>query len=90
MATLTTEPNFHTPGVSPLHAYTPGDDFYEALIEAHRGLTDDASRLLNARLVLLLANQVGDLGVLRAALDAARAGVVPASAAPASDPSTAG
>ncbi len=80
MTALTTEPNFHSPGVEPLHAYTPGDDLYEALIEAHRGLSDDASRLLNARLVLLLANQVGDLAVLRAAISAARAGVAPAPA----------
>jgi len=75
MPLLNTQPNFHTPGVKPLRAFTPGDDFYEALIEAHRGLPDDASRLLNARLVLLLANHVGDLGVLREALAAARAGV---------------
>jgi hypothetical protein len=51
------------------------DDFYEALIEAHRGLTDEQSELLNARLILLLANQIGDLEVLRQALMAAREGV---------------
>jgi hypothetical protein len=45
------------------------------LIETHRGLSDDDSRLVNARLVLLLANHVGDLDVLREALQAARAGV---------------
>ena len=44
------------------------DDFYEALVEAHRGLSDEDSRLLNARLILLLANQVGDMGVLMEAL----------------------
>lgn len=65
MALLNTQPNFHTPGVRTLHAFTPGDDFYDALIETHRGLGDDASRLLNARLVLLLANHIGDLRVLR-------------------------
>ncbi|MEX8520947.1 MAG: DUF2783 domain-containing protein [Leptothrix sp. (in: b-proteobacteria)] len=75
MPTLNTQPNFHTPGVQPLHAFTPGDDFYEALIETHRNLSDEASRLVNARLILLLANQIGDLGVLREALAAARAGV---------------
>jgi hypothetical protein len=75
MAHLNTQPNFGTPGERPLHAFTPGDDFYEALIEAHRGLSDDESRLLNARLVLLLANHLGDLGVLREALQAARAGL---------------
>jgi Protein of unknown function (DUF2783) len=69
---LVTTPNFHTPGTQPHQATTPGDDFYEALIEAHRDLADARSRLLNARLVLLLANHIGDLGVLREALAAAR------------------
>lgn len=49
------------------------DDFYEALIEAHQGLSTSESHAFNARLVLLLANQVGSLPVLRQALDAARA-----------------
>jgi hypothetical protein len=75
MEHLNTRPNFGTPGQHPLHAFSPGDDFYEALIETHRGLTDDASRLVNARLVLLLANHIGDLRVLREALAAARAGI---------------
>ncbi|KQP37223.1 hypothetical protein ASF44_16110 [Pseudorhodoferax sp. Leaf274] len=48
------------------------DDFYEALIDAHQGLSTDESHALNARLVLLLANQVGQLPVLREALAAAR------------------
>jgi hypothetical protein len=51
------------------------DDFYEALIDAHRGLTDAQSQILNARLILLLANQIGDITVLREALLAARAGL---------------
>lgn len=76
---LITQPNFGRPGVTPLRAYTPGDDFYEMLIETHRGLSDDDSRLVNARLVLLLANHVGDLDVLREALQAARAGIGTAS-----------
>ena len=50
------------------------DDFYEALIEAHRGLDSAASHALNARLVLLLANHIGSLVVLQQALQAARAG----------------
>ncbi len=79
---LNTRPNFGLPGVRPLHAYSPGDDFYEALIEAHRGLGDDASRLVNARLVLLLANHIGDLRVLREALAAARAGIAEPAEAP--------
>lgn len=58
-----------------------GDDFYEALIETHRDLTLDQSHALNARLVLLLANHVGELDVLREALQAARDGAAPASPA---------
>ncbi|MFO1338612.1 MAG: DUF2783 domain-containing protein [Burkholderiaceae bacterium] len=72
---LNTEPNFGTPGQRYLRAFTPGDDFYQALIDTHRGLSDEQSQLVNARLVLLLANHVGDLRVLREALAAARAGV---------------
>lgn len=52
-----------------------GDDFYEALIAAHEGLTDEESAALNARLILLLANQVGDVAVLREAVSAARASI---------------
>ncbi len=48
------------------------DDFYQALIDAHAGLTDEQSAALNARLVLLLANQIGDLAALRQAIAAAR------------------
>ncbi len=72
---LNTAPNFHRAGTRPPQAYTPGDDFVEALVAAHRGLSDEASRLLNARLVLLLANHIGDLAVLDEALAAARAGL---------------
>jgi Protein of unknown function (DUF2783) len=48
------------------------DDFYEALIDCHRDLTPEQSHALNARLVLLLANHIGALDVLKAALRAAR------------------
>ena len=72
---LTLTPNFNEPGKRYFRAFSPGDDFYEMLIETHRGLGDDDSRLLNARLVLLLANHIGDLEVLREALRAARAGI---------------
>ena len=51
-----------------------GDDFYEALVETHRDLTPEQSHALNARLVLLLANHIGSLPVLREALAAARGG----------------
>ena len=49
-----------------------GDDFYEALIRAHEGLSEGESDTLNARLVLILANHIGDLGVLEQALALAR------------------
>ena len=51
------------------------DDFYEALIDMHRDLTPQQSQLVNAKLILLLANQVGDLAVLREAMAHARDGV---------------
>lgn len=47
------------------------DDIYEALIKAHDGLTDDQSQALNARLILILLNHIGDAQVIRQALDAA-------------------
>jgi hypothetical protein len=64
MATLNTEPNIPLP-----------DDFYERLIAMHRGLSDDDSALVNAKLVLLLANHIGDPDVLGQAMAAARDGV---------------
>jgi hypothetical protein len=51
------------------------DDFYELLIDAHRGLTREQSELVNARLILLFANHIGDLDGLRDGLTRARAGV---------------
>jgi hypothetical protein len=48
------------------------DAAYRALVEAHRGLTDEQSNDLNARLVLILANHVGDLDVLRQAIALAK------------------
>ena len=80
MTDLNLKPNFHTPGLRERHAYTPGDDFYELLIDSHRGLGDAQSELLNARLVLILANHIGDLNVLRQALAAARPQSAPQSA----------
>jgi hypothetical protein len=59
------------PLITDAHLEAP-DDFYEALIAAHEGLAEDESHALNARLVLLLANHIGALDVLREALDAAR------------------
>ena len=54
------------------------DGFYEQLLDAHQGLDAVRSELLNARLILLLANQVGDAKVLQACVQAAREGVAPA------------
>lgn len=48
------------------------DAAYEALVEAHRGATDEQSAALNARLVLILANHIGDLSVLKDAIALAR------------------
>jgi hypothetical protein len=48
------------------------DSFYEQLLDAHQGLSREQSELLNARLILLLANQVGDAEVLRECIEAAR------------------
>lgn len=48
------------------------DEFYQALIETHHDLSLDQSHALNARLVLLLANHIGSLDILREALHAAR------------------
>ena len=60
---LITAPHFDAP-----------DDFYEALIDAHRDLDTADSHALNARLVLLLANHIGSRAVLQQALVAARGG----------------
>ena len=49
-----------------------GDDVYAALIEAHDGLSEADSRKLDARLILLLANHIGDPAVIRDALARAR------------------
>lgn len=59
MTDLITSPNIADP-----------DGFYARLIAAHDGLTDDESAALNARLVLLLANHIGDLTILEQALSA--------------------
>ena len=64
MSTLITDPNLGAP-----------DDFYEAVIAMHRGLTEAQSALVNARLILLLANHIGDLDILRDALKRAHDGL---------------
>jgi hypothetical protein len=49
------------------------DALYAAIIDAHAGLSDADSAALNARLVLVLANHIGEESVLREALAVARA-----------------
>ena len=63
----------HTP------QFQDADTFYEQLLDAHQGLSRDASEALNARLILILANQVGDARVLAECI-AAASQAVPASA----------
>ena len=58
---LNTEPNI-----------AASDDFYQELIDLHRDLSDEESALVNAKLILLLANHIGDAAVLREAMQAAR------------------
>ena len=55
------------------HANIPdADGFYEAWLRAHEGLSDAESADLDARLVLLLANQVGEQSVLLECIAEAR------------------
>lgn len=61
MATLVTDPNLADP-----------DGFYARLLEAHEGLDEAESAALNARLILLLANHIGDPEALEEALRRAR------------------
>jgi hypothetical protein len=49
-----------------------GDDIYAALMAAHDGLSFEESAKLNARLVLLLANELGDPARIKAAIEAAK------------------
>ena len=48
------------------------DDFYDELLSAHEGLSDDESEAFNARLILTLCNHIGDRDILSAALEAAK------------------
>ena len=69
---LQLQPNLREPGQRYFRDFSPGDDFYEALIETHRDLSDEESERVNARLILLLANHIGDIAVLREAMALAR------------------
>lgn len=69
------QPNFYETGKRYFRDFTPGDDFYEALIDTHRDLTDEQSALVNAKLILLLSNHIGDIKILREAMALARADI---------------
>ncbi|MGA1348242.1 MAG: DUF2783 domain-containing protein, partial [Burkholderiaceae bacterium] len=69
---LIVEPNFKDFDTPVLRDYQGNDRFYDMLINAHRNLSDDASSALNARLLLLLANHIGDVSVLQQAIEAAQ------------------
>ena len=66
MASLDTHSNFAAP-----------DDVYAMLVDAHRGLSDAQSQRVNVRLVLLLANHIGDPKVIADAIAAAREDLPP-------------
>ena len=61
---LITEPNLAAP-----------DDMYAALIDMHRDLTVEQSSLVNAKLILLLVNYIGDQNVIHTAIARARSGI---------------
>ena len=69
---LILKPNLREPVNCYFRSFTRGDDFYEALIDTHRDLSDEQSAMVNAKLILLLANHIGDISVLREAMAIAR------------------
>lgn len=69
---LITEPNFHESGKRYFRDFSPGDDFYQLLTDTHRDLSESQSAMLNAKLILILANHIGDISVLREAMQIAR------------------
>lgn len=54
--------------------FQDADTFYERLLDAHSGLSREESELLNARLILILANQLGDSALLDDCIAAASTG----------------
>lgn len=69
---LILEPNFREDGKRYFRDFSPGDDFYQSLIDLHRGLSDQQSAQVNAKLILILSNHIGDIAVLREAMSLAR------------------
>ena len=51
---------------------TAADEIYETLMAAHEGLSEESSHALNARLILLMANQIADTEALRCLIATAR------------------
>lgn len=72
MSKLQNQANFHDSGSNIRGDFEPGDAFYEALMDAHQGLDESQSHLLNARLILVMANHIGNLEVLKQAIQTAR------------------
>ncbi|MEN9844645.1 MAG: hypothetical protein RLZZ612_2474 [Pseudomonadota bacterium] len=56
------------------------DEFYEALINAQRDLSDDQADMMLAKLVLILANHMGDRALLSEAIELARSNTLAAGA----------
>jgi len=65
--------------LSTLSNFAKPDDAFRAVVEAHRGLSDEQSADLDAALVLILANHIGDLDVLREAIVLAKRRMIDAS-----------
>lgn len=61
MAKLNIDPNLPKP-----------DDFYAMLIDCHDGLTKEQSDAINARLILILANHIGDQDIIKQAIELAK------------------
>ena len=72
MATIHLDPHFRSAEPALYGPFSAGDAFYESLMKAHDGLSHEQSDLFNAKLILLLANQVGDVEVLQQAIALAR------------------
>jgi hypothetical protein len=72
MIALITRPNFFADASKVRVDVEPGDAFYEALMQSHEGLTESQSHLLNARLILVMANHIGHLETLKQAIHTAR------------------
>ena len=72
VASLTLTPNFRDLDTPLLRDYQANDRFYDLLLQAHRDLSDEASAAFNARLLLILANHIGELSILQQAIEAAQ------------------